>query len=201
MSYATRYVLQYIIILLLYTISHICVQILLHDGSKSKVLHSKLEEAAQDTGDYRILFISRQVRHRCYILFCICIYVVINIHTYICKHIHAEERCTYYIYTVVRLCYSILFLHRYTYLYTIYTCTHIQYFDQDKGAVLLKSILVGQTDSDLIAKYTVLAGTYCLLKYIENVQGVAFATHSMRLEYMNNINNQKLHIGKRHIGS
>ena len=36
---------------------------------------------------------------------------------------------------------------------------------------MLKNVLVGNVDGDLIAKYTVLAGTYCLLKYIENCEG------------------------------
>lgn len=35
--------------------------------------------------------------------------------------------------------------------------------DQDKGAELLKKVLCGYVDADILAKYTVLAGTYCLV--------------------------------------
>ncbi len=41
-----------------------------------------------------------------------------------------------------------------------------QYFDQDLGADILKRIVVGKCDSDLITKYTVLAASYCLIRYI-----------------------------------
>ena len=58
-----------------------------------------------------------------------------------------------------------------------------QYFDQDLGAELLKKIVIGEIDSDLVAKYTVLAGTFCLLRYIENCSGVNFQPYSMRLQY------------------
>lgn len=58
-----------------------------------------------------------------------------------------------------------------------------QYFDQDRGAELLKKILVGKVDADIIAKYAVLAGTYCLLRYLENCSGLVHAAHSLRLEY------------------
>ena len=44
-------------------------------------------------------------------------------------------------------------------------------------------ILVSEIDSDLIAKYTVLSGAYCLLRYIENCSGYNFAMHSMRVLY------------------
>jgi DNA mismatch repair protein MSH4 len=58
-----------------------------------------------------------------------------------------------------------------------------QYFDQDRGADLLNHILVGKADADLISKYTVLAGTNCLLRYIENCSGHVFPANSVRLEY------------------
>ena len=58
-----------------------------------------------------------------------------------------------------------------------------QYFDQDKGADLLASIIVGTVDRDLIARYTVLASAYCLIRYIENCSGSAFGPHSVRIEY------------------
>jgi DNA mismatch repair protein MSH4 len=57
------------------------------------------------------------------------------------------------------------------------------YWDQDRGSDLLKKILVGKIDSDLIAKYTVLAGSFCLLRYIENTTGCTFASHSVRLKF------------------
>ena len=55
-----------------------------------------------------------------------------------------------------------------------------QYFDQDRGADLLAKLTVGDIDADLVAKYTVLAGAHCLLRYIENCQGFSFASHSLR---------------------
>ena len=58
-----------------------------------------------------------------------------------------------------------------------------QYFDQDRGADLLKKILVGEVDSDLIAKYTVLSGSHCLLRYIESCDSSQFAQHSVRVEF------------------
>lgn len=60
-----------------------------------------------------------------------------------------------------------------------------QYFDQDKGADMLTCILSGKVDADLVAKYTVLAGSYCLLRYVENCDGINFAPHSVRLVYGN----------------
>ena len=59
-----------------------------------------------------------------------------------------------------------------------------QYFDQDKGADLLKQVAVdNEADADLVAKYTVLAGTFCLLRYIENCEGRSFGRHSLRIVY------------------
>ncbi len=65
-----------------------------------------------------------------------------------------------------------------------------QYFDQDKGADMLQSVLVGVVDNDLIAKYTVLAGSFCLLKYIENSSGYAFPPHSIRMDYQSGSKNR-----------
>ena len=62
-----------------------------------------------------------------------------------------------------------------------------QYFDQDKGADMLKRVIVGDSDVDLMAKYTVLAGSYCLLRYIENCNGNNFARHSLRIEYCSSV--------------
>lgn len=107
-------------------------EILLHDGSRTRVLSKKIEEA----------FVSREESYP-----------------------------------------SVLYISR-------------QYFDQDKGAEMLKNVLTGSVDADLIAKYTVLAGTYCLLKYIENCEGVNFAQRSLRLQYCNS-NNGKLSIDRR----
>jgi DNA mismatch repair protein MSH4 len=91
-------------------------EILLHDGSKHRIIAKKIEEYSKDE-ELRILYISRQ------------------------------------------------------------------YFDQDRGADMLKKVIVGNVDRDLIAKYTVLAGTYCLLRYIENCQNITFPNHSLRIEY------------------
>lgn len=77
--------------------------------------------------------------------------------------------------------------------------------DQDKGAELLKRVLCGYVDADILAKYTVLAGTYSLvnfelagyscnhhihsknvkhapqLRYVENCAGISFGERSLRL--------------------
>ena len=58
-----------------------------------------------------------------------------------------------------------------------------QYFDQDRGAEMLKKVVVGDVDADLVAKYTVLAGTYCLLRYLENCQGSTFGRQSLRVDF------------------
>ena len=58
-----------------------------------------------------------------------------------------------------------------------------QYYDQDRGAEMLKRVLVGVVDSDLLSKYTVLGAAFCLLRYIENVNSFSFAKHSLRLHY------------------
>lgn len=58
-----------------------------------------------------------------------------------------------------------------------------QYFDQDRGADLLKKVVAGHVDADLISKYTAVAGSYCLLRYVENCSGINFASHSIRVEY------------------
>ena len=60
-----------------------------------------------------------------------------------------------------------------------------QYFDQDREAdLLLNKLLQGEVDdADLVTKYIVLSGAYCLLRYIENCSGNAFAPHSLRVEY------------------
>jgi hypothetical protein len=44
-------------------------------------------------------------------------------------------------------------------------------------------VLVGKIDADLLAKYSFLAGAYCLLKYIENCRGNDFAANSMRFHF------------------
>jgi DNA mismatch repair protein MSH4 len=58
-----------------------------------------------------------------------------------------------------------------------------QYFDQDRGADLLKTVVCGSIDGELIQKYTVLAGSFCLLRYIENCCGATFPPHSIRIEF------------------
>lgn len=59
-----------------------------------------------------------------------------------------------------------------------------QYFDQDRGSDLLKKVVVeSDTDADLVARYTVLAGTFCLLRYIENCEGRSFGRNCVRIVY------------------
>ena len=107
-------------------------EILLHDGSKNKILSKKIiANNAKDNNPARILFISRQ------------------------------------------------------------------YYDQDRGADMLKKVLVGNVDKDLISKYTVLSGTFCLLRYVENCNGSSFPNHSMRVEFENNCSNRYMSIDRR----
>lgn len=44
-------------------------------------------------------------------------------------------------------------------------------------------LVVGHVDADLIAKYTVLSASYCLLRYMENCNGFSFAAQSLRYGY------------------
>lgn len=41
-------------------------------------------------------------------------------------------------------------------------------------------VVVGEIDSDLISKYTVLAASYCLMRYIENITDSMFPSFSLR---------------------
>lgn len=44
-----------------------------------------------------------------------------------------------------------------------------------QGAELLKRLASGSVDADLMSKYTVLAASYCLIRYVENSTGSTFA--------------------------
>jgi len=65
-----------------------------------------------------------------------------------------------------------------------------QNFDQDRGALMLKSCVLGGMDSDLMSRYTVLAASYCLLRYIENVQGITFGSRSLKVTYATSSRNR-----------
>lgn len=41
-------------------------------------------------------------------------------------------------------------------------------------------VVIGEVDADTISKYTVLAGAYCLLRYMENTTGSIFSQNSLR---------------------
>ena len=58
-------------------------------------------------------------------------------------------------------------------------------FDQDRGVELLRRIVSGikNVDADLLAKYTVLAASFCLIRYIEIGLGVTFADNSVNLTF------------------
>jgi DNA mismatch repair protein MSH4 len=71
-----------------------------------------------------------------------------------------------------------------------------QYFDQDKGSALLKHTLVGACDQDLLEKYTVLAASHCLLRFVENIQGFTFAKCSVRLHYRSTSERHKMTIDR-----
>ena len=57
------------------------------------------------------------------------------------------------------------------------------FFDQDRGSSSLQTLVTGTVDADIAAKYTVLAGCFCLLRYVETVTGVNFAPKSLRLSF------------------
>lgn len=65
-------------------------------------------------------------------------------------------------------------------------------FDQDRGAELLKKIVSGinTVDADLMAKYTVLAASFCLLRYVETVQGMTFCENSVKLSFLSGQQNR-----------
>ncbi len=58
-------------------------------------------------------------------------------------------------------------------------------FDQDRGVELLRRIVSGikNVDADLLAKYTVLAASFCLIRYIEIGLGATFADSSVHLTF------------------
>ncbi len=57
----------------------------------------------------------------------------------------------------------------------------VQYFDQDRGAEMLRKVCATSIDADVIAKYVVLAASFCILRYMESISGNSIAPHSMRL--------------------
>lgn len=65
-----------------------------------------------------------------------------------------------------------------------------QHFDQDRGAEMLKHVCIGYVDKDLLSKYTVLAGAFCLLRYMENIQSISFPKNSVRLLYRSSSTNK-----------
>jgi hypothetical protein len=42
-------------------------------------------------------------------------------------------------------------------------------------------VQLGTVDSDIIARYIVLSGSYCILKYVEQITGSQFPDHSLRI--------------------
>ncbi len=61
------------------------------------------------------------------------------------------------------------------------------YFDQDLGSAELSKVVAGDVDADLAAKYTVLAASYCLLRYLENITKQQFASHSLRITFKSGV--------------
>jgi hypothetical protein len=51
---------------------------------------------------------------------------------------------------------------------------------QNDQVILLSQVLCGRADADLVAKYTVLAGSFCLLRYLENCTGSKITDNSLR---------------------
>jgi hypothetical protein len=46
---------------------------------------------------------------------------------------------------------------------------------------MLQRVILSGTTADVLASYTALAASYCLLRYVENVMGSSFAPRSLRL--------------------
>lgn len=44
-----------------------------------------------------------------------------------------------------------------------------------QGAELLKRLASGSANADMVSKYTALAASYCLVRYVENAMGITFA--------------------------
>jgi DNA mismatch repair protein MSH4 len=47
--------------------------------------------------------------------------------------------------------------------------------------IFKNQVVAGSIDADVVAKYVVLAGCFCLLRYVENIVGSSFSEHSIRL--------------------
>lgn len=45
---------------------------------------------------------------------------------------------------------------------------------------MLRRVVAGKLDQEKVARYTVLAGAFCLLKYIENCRNTTFISKSVR---------------------
>lgn len=48
---------------------------------------------------------------------------------------------------------------------------------------MLRRVVTGKVDTDIVAKYTVLAGSFCILKYVENCRGSNFSVKSIRYDW------------------
>lgn len=57
------------------------------------------------------------------------------------------------------------------------------YFDQDKGAELVRKLSIDSIDQDHLERYTFLASSYCLLKYLENTASVRFPPNCLKIEF------------------
>lgn len=64
-----------------------------------------------------------------------------------------------------------------------------QCYDQDRGAEMLKRVMIS-FDSEFLAKYTVLAGAFCLLRYIESNSNINFGRNSLRIVYRSETSNK-----------
>lgn len=54
---------------------------------------------------------------------------------------------------------------------------------QDKGAELLRKLSFDSIDSDHLERYTFLASSYCLLKYLEKTANVCFPPNSLKIDF------------------
>lgn len=60
-------------------------------------------------------------------------------------------------------------------LQTVVPTLYLLWVARAQGAELLKRLASGSVDGDLMSKYTALAASYCLLRYVENARGLSFA--------------------------
>lgn len=71
------------------------------------------------------------------------------------------------------------------------------YFDQDRGAALLKHVSRVTLDAEVLSKFTVLGASHCLLKFIESLSAMTFAPRTVNVLFVDDSADEFLHIDHR----